>query len=289
MTNLRRLPRWAQLGVYPVVLAFNIAVVALDIHANQPGRHAALLVGFNVLGLMLLEYYFPMDERWRMTWHTAQRDLFFIAFGIASIVLSNWALTWFAIAVAPSEGWLHELPVIPATIAALVAAEFFQYWLHRFMHEGRGALGAFAWRVHRPHHVLDRVYLLMHARFHPIEAFLTRAVFIVPLAFLGISADALYAMSIIVGLQGLVGHLNVELRAGWLNYLLTGTELHRYHHSADLSEAKNYGNFLPLFDMIFGTFVYRPERRPAMLGVRDEGDGPNADATFAHFIHPFRR
>jgi sterol desaturase/sphingolipid hydroxylase (fatty acid hydroxylase superfamily) len=38
-----------------------------------------------------------------------------------------------------------------------------------------------------------------------------------------------------------VSHFNVNSRVAWLNYLLVGTELHRYHHNADPTEAKNFG------------------------------------------------
>lgn len=283
------IPRYLQWGTYPLLLTINLTVVTWDVMTNNSGRFAGALVTLNALSLLLLEYFYPMQMRWRMTWHTAKRDLFFMACGIVMIIFSNWALTYLAIAIAPTEGWLNDIPVITATIIAMVIVQFFQYWLHRFMHEGRGKLGKFFWKVHRPHHILERVYVLMHARFHPIDAFFTRAVFIFPLTWLGISADALYAMTIIVGLQGLIGHLNVDLRAGYLNYLVTGTELHRFHHSADVQEGKNYGAFLPLFDLLFGTFVYHPAQAPKELGVSPTDQGPNSDATIAHIIYPFKK
>lgn len=37
-----------------------------------------------------------------------------------------------------------------------------------------------------------------------------------------------------------LSHFNVNGRAGCLNYLLVGTELHRYHHRAGRAEAKNF-------------------------------------------------
>ena len=288
MNTAKAIPRWLQWGVYPSLLVLNLALVSFDISEGSPGRHAGILSAFNVLSLMLLEYLYPMQQRWKMNWFSAKRDLFFMVIGIGSLIFSNWALTAFAIAIAPKSGLLNNLSVIHGTLIAMLVVQFFQYWLHRLLHESNGNVGRIAWRVHRAHHVLEKVYVLMHVRAHPVDAFLTRLVFILPLTLLGINANALYAMSIIVGLQGLISHLNVDLRAGWMNYLLTGTELHRYHHSADAKEGKNYGAFLPIYDLIFGTFVYRPNQAPAELGVSQEDEGPDSSATLAHIVYPFR-
>jgi sterol desaturase/sphingolipid hydroxylase (fatty acid hydroxylase superfamily) len=56
--------------------------------------------------------------------------------------------------------------------------------------------------------------------------------------------------------------------------VLVGNELHRYHHSADLDEAKNFGNIVPLWDIVFGTFVYRPGDAPKALGLADPSRYP---------------
>ena len=48
----------------------------------------------------------------------------------------------------------------------------------------------------------------------------------------------------------------MDIRAGWFNYLFVGTELHRFHHSASLTESKNYALTLSFIDIIFGTFYY---------------------------------
>lgn len=51
------------------------------------------------------------------------------------------------------------------------------------------------------------------------------------------------------------------------NYPLVGTELHRCHHSADPAQARNYGAVVPFWDLLFGTYYYRPEQPPERLGV----------------------
>ena len=61
---------------------------------------------------------------------------------------------------------------------------------------------------------------------------------------------------------------------GWANYVFVGTEVHRYHHSADTDEAKNYGAMLTMFDILFGTFVYKPSIAPKNLGIANPDSLP---------------
>jgi sterol desaturase/sphingolipid hydroxylase (fatty acid hydroxylase superfamily) len=124
---------------------------------------------------------------------------------------------------------------------------------------------------------------------HPINAIVVRLILTAPLFFLGFSTEAIFVASVIVGLQGVVSHLNVDIRAGWLNYVLVGTELHRYHHSADAAEAMNYGTVVPFWDIIFGTFIYRPGIPPCALGVSSPSEYP-ADREILHVLGlPFAR
>jgi sterol desaturase/sphingolipid hydroxylase (fatty acid hydroxylase superfamily) len=97
----------------------------------------------------------------------------------------------------------------------------------------------------------------------------------------------LFAATAVIGLQGLVSHCNVDLRAGWLNYLFTGTELHRFHHSADISEGRNYAVAFSFLDVLFGTFVRRPGELPRRLGVSDPGAYPRSGQFWRVMRIPF--
>jgi sterol desaturase/sphingolipid hydroxylase (fatty acid hydroxylase superfamily) len=89
--------------------------------------------------------------------------------------------------------------------------------------------------------------------------------------------------------ERLVSHLNADVRVGPLNCLLVGTQLHRDHHSADLREARTFGLVQPFWDILFGTFVYRPGRLPSQLGVTDPQCCPAADKVLNVLALPFRR
>src|SRR5206468_10044599 len=117
---------------------------------------------------------------------------------------------------------------------AILAVDFVQYWQHRWSHEGRDPVGRFLWRAHVAHHLPEQVYVLMHPAGHPINGFIVRGVAnIIPLYLLGASADTIVLVNLVIGLQGLVSHCNIDMRAGWFHYLLLCVALHRFPLSAD--------------------------------------------------------
>ena len=147
--------------------------------------------------------------------------------------------------------------------------------------------GGFFGRIHVAHHLPDRVYVIMHAVFHPANAFVTAAIIQTPLILMGVSPEATLAASLLIDLQSLVSHFNVDLRAGFLNYIFIGTETHRYHHSANVKDAGNYGNTLAIWDQLFGTFLYRPGVAPERLGVANPDDYPESNELARVLALPF--
>jgi hypothetical protein len=79
---------------------------------------------------------------------------------------------------------------------------------------------------------------------------------------------------------------NSDQRVGWLNYILVGTQTHRYHHSA--TDRGNYSSAIPLWDQVFGTFIYRPAVVPARLGLDDPGAYPDPRRFHATLAWPLR-
>jgi len=110
-----------------------------------------------------------------------------------------------------------------------------------------------------------------------------------PMVVLGARPETIFLFNALMGLQGLLSHYNVDIKAGPMNYLLVGTELHRYHHSADIHEAKNYGVLIPFWDLVFGTFEYHPNRLPKALGVQDPAHYPASTEVLKVLALPFKR
>lgn len=277
--------------LYPVLLGLSLAAIAGAIAFRWDYKTVYSIVTISlVLSLMGVERLFPLDRKWSMTGRSFLRDLKYIALDVPTIALTKAAFGIWAISYAAHhKALLVKTPVWLETLAFLLIFEFFQYHYHRASHEAPGMLGRFLWKIHVAHHLPDRVYVIMHAVFHPANAFVTAAIIQTPLILIGVSPEATLAASVLIDLQSLVSHFNVDLRAGFLNYIFIGTETHRYHHSANVKDAGNYGNTLAIWDQLFGTFVYRPGIAPERLGVANPDEYPESNELARVLALPFGR
>jgi sterol desaturase/sphingolipid hydroxylase (fatty acid hydroxylase superfamily) len=285
--TLRKLVAFA---LYPCLLASTVAFAAAALSRQWDlGKALSLYLAALLALLIAIERLFPLDLAWGMTLRSFWRDIRYLALSGAVIGGTRAAAGWIAIRLAADHpGPLARAPTWLAVALALLAWDFAQYHLHRYSHEGTGPLARFLWRAHLAHHLPDRVYVAMHGVFHPLNAFLNAAILQAVFLGLGLSPQAAFAGMLLIDLQTMLSHFNVDARAGWFDFLFIGTESHRIHHGADAAEAKNYGSVLSLWDLLFGTFRYGRGRRPAALGVRAEPGVPRSEEVLGVLAYPFR-
>lgn len=265
----RAILRWT---IYPAswaVIAFFfwcMTTGTIEPQAAWGATTAIFLVSY-----LILETLFPYQGRWKMTWRSFWSDFKYLVVNGTSIAIVNAGLAYATITLsADMNGPASSLPIAVQIILALVIFEACHYTVHRSMHEGRTRLNSWLWKVHAPHHLPDKLYVIMHVVGHPINQILLQIVVLVlPIWLMGYSQYAVAGFVMINGMHGLISHFNVDVRMGWMNYIFVGTELHRYHHSSDLRDAKNFGATLSIFDQLFGTFVYKPGIAPDNLGAAD--------------------
>lgn len=275
---------------YPLLLAATLGLfVASTAMQWELARVFMLLAAARFALLLMVEFLHPARPEWKMTWASFRRDLKYIAINGGAGALARFGIGWLALDLSRfNTGLITGLPIGVELVVLVLGFEFFQYWYHRLSHEGPGRLGAWLWKVHVPHHLPDKVYLLMHPVGHPINFLVSLALIQLPMVVLGAQQEALFLFNALMGLQGLVSHFNVDIKAGPLNYLLVGTELHRYHHSTDIQEAKNFGVLTPFWDLVFGTFSYHPGRLPRALGVEQPQNYPPSQELGKVMLLPFR-
>jgi sterol desaturase/sphingolipid hydroxylase (fatty acid hydroxylase superfamily) len=280
-----------QVAIYPFLLAFMAAYAWLETSAPDSilGQYYAYYLAILAGILLTVEILYPLRREWRMTRASFfRRDLPFMVIGGVTIALAQYVSGLAIIQFGLERGTSHAgLPLLPGVILILLGSDFIWYWIHRWSHEGRGPVGRWLWKIHAAHHLPQQVYLFMHGVAHPLNTIIVRLIFTVPFFFLGFSTEAIFVSNLVIGLHGLVSHFNVDVRAGVLNYLFMGTELHRYHHSAAADGSRNYGSTLVLWDLLFGTFVYRPGMPPRRLGVADPDKYPNDRQILGVLAMPF--
>jgi sterol desaturase/sphingolipid hydroxylase (fatty acid hydroxylase superfamily) len=228
----------------------------------------------------------PLLDRWSMTRQSLiERDLPFIGLAIVVEQVCTMGVALVAAAVMPRTGFgpLGGIPLVVQAAFALLALDLLWYAYHRAAHTF-----ARLWRIHGLHHSPSQLYVLMHQVFNPIDVLVSRFVIsMIVFKFTGIRSDAAFIAIAVLGLQQTVSHVNSDLRTGWLNYLLIGTETHRYHHAA--AERGNYGSVVPIWDMLFGTFIYQPRRIPDQLGLDDPASYPDPRRFHLALAYPFGR
>ncbi len=177
---------------------------------------------------------------------------------------------------------IRQLPFWAECTIAFLVYDFFFYWMHRIAHTVDPM-----WRLHAAHHSADKVNYLNSNRIHPLDMIIRRIVPLVALLALGISEKAFIFVGVLINILGPVSHFNINLKHGYLNYLIGTNEVHVWHHSVKLEEAKNYGITM-LWDHLFGTFYYPSDRRaPDRIGLVDESAYPT-QSYVGQLLQPFR-
>lgn len=281
--------RFITYAFYPILLFSHIigAYLAISLDWNL-GITYSWIAGVRLALCVIVEFSFPMKKAWKMSWRSFFRDLKYVGVGLLSFRLIDFILGLILInASEGNPGLLEDSTILGGFLLTALFFEFFQYWYHRLSHEMPGKLGAFLWKSHAAHHLPEEVYLLMHAVFHPINAFFTFFIIQGTLWLMGARQESIFILNLLMSLQGLISHFNVEIKAGPLNYIFIGTELHRNHHSANVEEARNYGAFLTFWDLIFGTFSYNPNKAPERLGVAEPELYPKSTEILKVLALPF--
>jgi sterol desaturase/sphingolipid hydroxylase (fatty acid hydroxylase superfamily) len=236
------------------------------------------------------EHVFPF----RRSWNRARGDVGVdLAFGFTDSIVERVIQIVLAPAAVAIGGWLSghvqtwlwptPWPLLIQLLIALVFAEFFKYWGHRFMHEWDGL-----WRFHAVHHSVPRLYWLNASRFHPVDIGIDTALGVLPLVAIGCTEEVIALFILVSAVHGIFQHCNLDIRLGPLNLFFSMAELHRWHHSRTVAEANhNYGNNLIIWDLVFGTyFLPRDRTPPEDIGLADL---PNFPTTFiGQLLAPIR-
>lgn len=286
------MPTLIRYGLYPA----SWVLMLLGFHRIMAWGHDPMSVWAQTIGILapvylLVEFRFPYQGRWSMTWRSFATDLKYVVSNGAVLAGISAVLGMVSITIAGTQqGPASDWPILGQVLSALLIFEAINYSLHRAMHQMRGPVGRFLWHSHAAHHLPPRVYLVVHAVFHPVNALFVQVLAItLPLWAMGYGPEAIAIFLMLNAMHGLISHFNVDIRIGWMNYLFVGPELHRYHHSAKMDEALNFGATLPIFDLLFGTFVYRPGVPPQDLGVAEGSDLPEYQQFLSVMALPFRQ
>ena len=187
--------------------------------------------------------------------------------------------------------YVQQIPTDWMPIIGFLLFDFLVYWTHRFYHEI-----PVIWKFHAIHHSTEELDWASGFRAHPLDGTIIAPAFAFLIA-AGFSPEITGILAVVQILLGLFLHANVRWELKWLQKVVITPEFHHWHHTSEKEAIwTNYSTFLPIWDIIFGTYYMPKNKRPKKYGVNEEiPDGILAQlkhplATFRnpfwYFLHP---
>ena len=132
----------------------------------------------------------------------------------------------------------------------LLGIDFIFYWVHRWGHEVN-----IMWAAHSPHHSAEEMNFLVALRASVTQR-LFSFFFFWPLTIIGFKPFDIYLMTAIHLFIAFLHHTEfIPKLWRWIEFIFTTPSHHRVHHGVNFKYLdKNYGEFLIIWDRLFGTF-----------------------------------
>lgn len=173
-----------------------------------------------------------------------------------------------------------RLPLWMQAVAILVIGDCVGYWMHRAFHGRR------LWKFHAVHHSSVDLDWLSAVRLHPVNDALMRVAGALPVLSLGFAPLALAGVAPVLTLMAILLHANVDWDWGPLRSVIVSPRFHRWHHTDEaIARDKNFAGFLPLWDIVFGTYYMPKGARPTSFGTTTEVPS----SLLGQLMFPFQR
>ncbi|NND73897.1 MAG: sterol desaturase family protein [Ilumatobacter sp.] len=188
------------------------------------------------------------------------------ALGVVSAVLAI-AIGLASLAWVPGLLLRPLVTMLPTSVMPFVGIALFDmaiYWVHRWSHEV-----PFLWKFHSVHHSTEHLDWVSGFRNHPFDGAIVAPPFVLLVA-AGFDATFTGALAVIQLALGLFLHANVRWRLRPLHRIVVTPEFHHWHHANEAdAHNSNYSVFLPIWDMLFGSYFMPRGRRPERYGISE--------------------
>ena len=232
------------LGVVPAVLLLEAASVGWDASSLRSFVRPMSLSGRSDLVCFLL-----MHLRWMRFLQIA------LTFGMA-LISGNmvYRLMAGALGLDLSYDWMTPWARFPLFFMMYT---FFDYVAHRVDHSG------LFWPLHRFHHAAEEFNVFTADRGHPASTLTQNGIKVFPLVVLGVPAEAVVDVGILVAAINYLNHSRVDWDFGWFGrYVIQSPRHHRLHHARE-GRVVNY-SLVPLWDRLGGTWQDADRTLPAL-------------------------
>lgn len=215
---------------------------------------------------LILERIFPYNKNQRVFREGFFDDLALYTIAqsyILSIIIFGYIITFIDNSTGLSRLKIFaEIPIWIQLIFFTVTHDLYIYFMHRWQHSNK-----WLWRLHEAHHSSKKVDWLSGSRSHALEILINQTVEFAPIILLGSPPEVIAYKGLISASWGMYIHSNIDVKSGWLQKIINGPEMHRWHHSTGKGRNRNFATKLAIWDWIFGT-AYLPPSKPDEYGLK---------------------
>ena len=214
--------------------------------------------------LGLFEYFFPAEPG--QPFKGRIKNFFLTSIYLFSGLILGSAVSLYLPTLPWSSISLVQCSPAFAVFLYIFSADFFFYWYHRAQHNIPAL-----WKVHELHHSDGQLNATTTHRTFWLETILQKIFIVMPAVFVVHIESAAFPLILGIMVSWLhFTHSNIRLQLGPLTPIICGPQLHRLHHSIKPEHLdKNFAQFFPLFDIIFGTYVKPQKDEFPPTGTKD--------------------
>lgn len=155
-----------------------------------------------------------------------------------------------------------DVPIWIQLVFFTVTHDIYIYFMHRWQHHNK-----WLWRIHEAHHSNKNIDWLAGSRSHAFEILINQTVEFLPIVLLGSPTEVIAYKGIISAVWGMYIHSNINVKTGWLQKIINGPEMHRWHHSTGKGRNRNFATKFAIWDWLFGT-AFLPDNKPDEYGLK---------------------
>ncbi len=283
--NLEALPEEGESQGHWLALALRLMAIVLIIAALFYSRDGLVILILLFVLVTPFEKIFPRHKGQKIRRPHLGTDMGYalvspllgVVAGFIVLIIAILSLAWVpGLLIRP---YVSNIPENWMPFVGFILFDFTVYWTHRFYHEI-----PILWRFHAIHHSTKHLDWASGFRAHPFDGTILAPAFIFLIA-AGFSPELTGVLAVAQIILGLFLHANVRWRLPLLHKVLITPEFHHWHHTNERDAIwTNYSTFLPIWDIIFGTYYMPRGRRPMEYGVTEE----IPDGIILQLKHPFR-
>lgn len=249
---------------------------------------------FTTTYILVFEQLSPLKSNWKTKkddlWVDIKHFLFSITLfdAIGKTASLSFFLYLEPFFFKPFEIW-NKIPFVFTFIIANIIGEFLPYIYHRLSHVGKKSsrISLFLWKIHSTHHLPTSLNWFKTNWIHPINMFLNTLLKMIPLLLLGFDQEIIYLVGITHIVIAYISHANIKTNTYLLDYIIVTPHIHHFHHSKLINEAKNFGNIIPFWDLLFGTYYNRKGEVKNVGVVESDFSYPQKKRYIKQLIFPF--